>query len=128
MPLRPQKPCNALGCRALTRNPRYCDAHLHLLKSHVREKPRESSAARGYGYKWQQARAGWLAKHPLCVHCAARGRVTEATEVDHIRPHKSDMAVFWDRENWQSLCGPCHSAKTASEDGGFGNSTRKPGA
>lgn len=128
MPLRPQKPCNAQGCRVLTRNPRYCDAHLHLLKSHVREKPRESSAARGYGYKWQQARAGWLAKHPLCVHCAARGRVIEATDVDHIRPHKSDMTLFWDRQNWQSLCAPCHSAKTASEDGGFGNSTRKSGA
>ena len=61
MALRPQKPCNAQGCNRLTRNPRYCDDHLHLLKSFTREKPRESSSARGYNYKWQQARAGYLA-------------------------------------------------------------------
>jgi 5-methylcytosine-specific restriction protein A len=50
--------------------------------------------------------------------------VTEATDVDHIKPHKGDMTLFWDRTNWQSLCGPCHSAKTAAEDGGFGNARR----
>jgi 5-methylcytosine-specific restriction protein A len=43
-----------------------------------------------------------------------------ANEVDHIKPHKGDMALFWDSSNWQSLCKPCHSAKTATEDGGFG--------
>jgi 5-methylcytosine-specific restriction protein A len=91
------------------------------MKSYAREKPRESSTSRGYGYKWQQARAGWLAKHPLCVQCHARGLVVEATDVDHIVPHKGDMTVFWDRSNWQSLCASCHSAKTAREDGGFGN-------
>lgn len=124
MPLRPQKPCNAQGCNVLTRNPRYCESHQHLLKSHVREKPRETSAARGYGYKWQQARAGWLLKHPLCVHCQARGRVVVATDVDHVISHRGDMALFWDRSNWQSLCHACHSAKTATEDGGFGNAAR----
>lgn len=125
MPLRPQRPCRAQGCRSLHRNANgYCDRHTERAKSHVREKPRESSAARGYGYKWQQARAGFLAKHPLCVRCQALGRVVIATDVDHVIPHKGDMALFWDRSNWQSLCAPCHSAKTASEDGGFGNATR----
>lgn len=126
MPLRPQRPCRASGCRALHRNANgYCDAHADQVKSYVREKPRESSTARGYGYKWQQARKGWLAKHPLCIHCQARGHVVVATDVDHIVPHKGDMALFWDRANWQSLCGPCHSTKTAREDGGFGNSQAK---
>ena len=124
MALRPQKPCNAQGCNKLTRNPRYCDDHLHLLKSVTREKPRESSSARGYNYKWQQARAGYLAKHPLCCRCSLRDLVVAATDVDHIIPHKGDMALFWQRSNWQGLCGPCHSTKTATEDGGFGNSTR----
>ncbi|MFG0755366.1 HNH endonuclease signature motif containing protein [Pseudomonas sp. TYF_14] len=126
MPLRPQRPCRASGCRALHRNATgYCDSHVDQLKSFVREKPRESSTARGYGYKWQQARAGYLAKHPLCIKCQARGLVVAATDVDHIEPHKGDMTLFWDRSNWQALCGPCHSTKTASEDGGFGNSRRK---
>lgn len=125
MPMRPQRPCRASGCRVLHRNANgYCDAHVDQVKSFAREKPRESSAARGYGYKWQQARAGFLVKHPLCLHCEAKGRVVVATDVDHIIPHKGDMTLFWDRSNWQSLCGPCHSAKTAAEDGGFGNARR----
>ena len=75
----------------------------------------QSSTARGYGYKWQQARKGWLAKHPLCVVCDAQGRVTAATDVDHIVPHRGDMRLFWDSTtNWQSLCGPCHKAKTGA--------------
>lgn len=75
-----------------------------------------SSTQRGYGYKWQQARAGYLAKHPLCANCQKEGRVEEATEVDHVIPHRGDMTLFWDQANWQALCKPCHSAKTASED------------
>ncbi|MFR3634507.1 MAG: HNH endonuclease [Sutterella sp.] len=39
-----------------------------------------------------------------------------------MKPHKGDMALFWDQSNWQPLCHTCHSKKTAREDGGFGNS------
>ena len=86
---------------------------------------RGSAHSRGYGRKWQTARLGYLQKHPLCVHCLARGHVTAATDVDHIKPHGGDPVLFWDAENnWQALCHPCHSLKTAREDGGFGN-TRK---
>lgn len=85
---------------------------------------RESSTQRGYGYKWQKARAGYLAAHPLCAECERKGRTTIATDLDHIRPHKGDMTLFWDRSNWQGLCAACHSAKTAREDGGFGNPQR----
>ena len=28
-----------------------------------------SSSQRGYGYKWQQARAGYLQAHQYCVMC-----------------------------------------------------------
>jgi len=41
--------------------------------------------------------------------------------VDHIVPHRGDRALFWDTSNWQPLCKPHHDAKTAREDGGFGN-------
>jgi len=122
MPQRPQRPCRAQGCRAIHRNANgYCDAHAEQTKAWVREKPRETSSKRGYGYKWQQAGKGWLGKHPLCVHCQEQGRVVAATDVDHIVPHKGDMQLFWDRTNWQSLCHSCHSVKTATEDGGWGN-------
>jgi len=62
--------------------------------------------------------------HPLCVHCEERGRVAPAQEVDHIIAHRGDMTLFWDTNNWASLCKPCHSRKTALQDGGFGNSPK----
>lgn len=77
---------------------------------------RKSSTARGYGYKWQQARIGFLAKHPLCRYCAGKGLVTAATVVDHIQPHKGDMKLFWDKTNWQPLCKPCHDITKAREE------------
>lgn len=87
---------------------------------------RGSAHSRGYGRKWQAARLGYLQKHPLCVHCLARGHVVAATDVDHIKPHGGDPVLFWDFENnVQSLCHPCHSLKTATEDGGFGNSRKQ---
>lgn len=63
-----------------------------------------------YGYRWQQAREGWLRKHPLCVRCEKAGLIEPATVVDHIIPHRGDMTLFWARTNWQSLCGNCHNS------------------
>lgn len=84
----------------------------------------KNSTQRGYGYRWQQARARFLAKHPLCRLCSDAGKVVDATEVDHIIPHRGDMELFWQESNWMALCKVCHSKKTATEDGGFGNSMR----
>jgi 5-methylcytosine-specific restriction enzyme A len=69
---------------------------------------RGTSASRGYGHKWQQARLGYLAKHPLCVCCLANERVTPARMVDHVVPHEGDMTVFWRSEDWQALCDDCN--------------------
>lgn len=80
---------------------------------------RGSSAARGYGGRWQRTRVGFLAKHPLCVLHAAKGEWVAATVVDHITPHRGDWVLFWDRANWQALCKACHDHKTATEDSGF---------
>ena len=90
----------------------------------LRQKPltrRKSPAAQGYDRRWQKARRAFLSTHPLCMACKALGRPTEATEVDHIKPHKGDTRLFWDTSNWQPLCANCHAQKTAREDGGFGN-------
>jgi len=74
-----------------------------------------TTAQRGYGGKWQRYRAAYLAKHPLCRMCEAKGRVTAANVVDHIVDHRGDTKLFWDTSNWQPLCKPCHSEKTAAE-------------
>ena len=75
---------------------------------------RGTSAQRGYGSRWQMARVTYLRSHPLCVMHQQRGRVVLATVVDHITPHRGDMALFWDSQNnWQSLCAPCHDVHKA---------------
>jgi 5-methylcytosine-specific restriction protein A len=69
---------------------------------------------------WKRLRLLQLGKQPLCVMCESMGRLTAATQVDHIVPIK-DGGDPWAMENLQSLCASCHSHKTSTEDGGFGN-------
>ena len=76
----------------------------------------QTAAQRGYGYKWQKARAGYLRSHPLCGMCQAEGVVAAATVVDHKIPHRGDQALFWDRGNWQSLCPTHHSRDKQREE------------
>ena len=76
----------------------------------------QTAAQRGYGYKWQKARAGFLRSHPLCVMCEAEGRVTAANVVDHKVPHRGDQTLFWDKANWQSLCKPHHDSDAQKKD------------
>jgi len=89
--------------------------------------PRGTSAQRGYGYRWQKARAHYLRAHPLCKRCDAEDRAVAATVVDHVVPHRGDMALFWDPDNWQPLCKRHHDIKTATEDGGFGRASAGDG-
>ncbi|MFW8092273.1 HNH endonuclease, partial [Klebsiella pneumoniae] len=48
----------------------------------------KSSEPRIYGSKWDRERLIFLRAHPLCIMCQEQGRVTAATVVDHIIPHK----------------------------------------
>jgi 5-methylcytosine-specific restriction protein A len=84
---------------------------------------RPTSTQRGYGYRWQQTSKGYLRAHPLAVDIfhEHKGRVMLAQVVDHIKPHRGDMALFWDPNNWQGLTKADHDRKTATEDGGFGH-------
>jgi 5-methylcytosine-specific restriction enzyme A len=80
---------------------------------------RPNSSARGYGVRWQWYRETFLARNPHCTFCEQAGRITRATVVDHIRPHKGDQQLFWKKENHQPLCAPCHNgAKRAQENSG----------
>lgn len=77
---------------------------------------KRTSSQRGYNYAWQKARLEHLQAHPLCVYCEREGRVTAASVVDHIIPHRGDMTRFWDRLNWASLCRPCHDSVKKREE------------
>lgn len=96
-------------------------ARQHKPKHPLGRSRREANAnKRGYTYRWQRESKAHLREHPLCEECRRNGRITRATCVDHVKPHKGDQVLFWDPTNWQSLCDSCHSRKTATEDGGFG--------
>lgn len=69
-----------------------------------------SSTERGYDHRWRKERAEYLRLHPACVMCEAEGKVRAANVVDHVVPHRGDMALFWDKTNWQSLCRPHHDS------------------
>lgn len=122
MPIAPKRPCNEPGCGILTDAGR-CPQHKRDVRRQ-QEQQRASAQERGYGWRWQKASKAFLRAHPLCQcpECdEGRKRVTAATVVDHKIPHKGDMVLFWDSSNWQSMSKPCHDAKTAREDGGFGH-------
>lgn len=69
-----------------------------------------------YNYRWQQARRYYLTAHPLCAMCQALGKLTPATVVDHRVPHRGDVDVFWDEDNWQALCTHHHNAVKQSHE------------
>ncbi len=67
------------------------------------------------GRKLQDRRRRWFDLNPLCVRCQAKGRVTVATELDHIVPLFKQGKD--DESNVQGLCFECHEAKTAEDIG-----------
>ena len=71
---------------------------------------RKTATERGYGHRWHEARNRFLQANPLCVMCKRLGRVTAASVVDHIIPHKGNLVLFWDEGNWQSLCRRHHNS------------------
>lgn len=76
---------------------------------------RTSRHDRGYGTAWDKLRLRILKrdKH-LCQGCLPRP--TPATQVDHITPKAKGGTD--DEDNLQSLCAPCHEAKTIKDTGG----------
>lgn len=63
---------------------------------------------------WKNIRAEYLALHPICEDCAARGDTRLATEVHHIIPISNETsyarmrALAYDRNNLRALCHECH--------------------
>lgn len=110
MPTRPKRPCRCPGCPNLCEKGVYCEEH----SEYSSDRMRGGAAARGYNAEWRIERRRFLNVHPLCAECMKENRLTAATVVDHIVPHRGDMKLFWDRNNWQPLCKDCHDKKTGS--------------
>ena len=67
--------------------------------------------------EWRRARAAYLASRPVCELPGCGNR---PTHVDH-RTARAAGGASLDAANLRALCSGCHSAKTATSDGGFGN-------
>ena len=72
--------------------------------------------AKLYDSRWRKERIHFLQEQPLCRYCAEQGRITPATVVDHIVPHKGNHDLFWDKTNWQPLCKFCHDSVKQREE------------
>lgn len=108
MPYKPKSPCRQPGCPNLT-DKTYCGQHINTNR-------RESAHERGYTSKWRRLSTLYLKSNPLCVECKRHGKLTPATVVDHITPHRGDPQLMWSESNWQSLCKRCHDRKTGKYD------------
>lgn len=132
--------CAYPGCHMpAPRGERYCDRHKEVgvkrdaamaekakkYRDARRRSKKGSTAQRGYGGRWQALRKRFISQHPYCEQCMKEGRLTPATDVDHIKPHRGCARLLFDENNLQALCHECHSRKTAMEDGGFGNGRRE---
>lgn len=73
-----------------------------------------------YNRKWQRQSRLFKAHNPLCVYCLQMGKTTAVAGrlgvVDHIKPHNGDLVLFWNQDNWQSLCNACHDGPKRLEE------------
>ena len=58
--------------------------------------------------RWRILRLQQLAAEPLCQKCSTDEHPVSATVVNHKQEHKGDLALFFDPENVESVCAPCH--------------------
>lgn len=113
MPVRAPTVCRRPGCPGLVRNG-VCDRCGPARRVREREfdERRGSSSSRGYDYAWQKLRERFLITHFYCVHCAARGVMTAATDVHHVVARRDGGSD--DDSNLLALCHACHSRVTAA--------------
>ena len=103
------KPCNKPGCGVLVRDgTARCDKHKPEAWT---KKP--TATKRITGRKLQALRAELFTSNPLCAECERQGRVTRATQRDHIKPLAEGGAD--DASNVQGLCVSCHDLKSEAE-------------
>lgn len=109
MPRSAPKPCTAPGCGVL----------VHDGSGRCAKHPRQAwgkqvtATKRVTGRRLQQLRQELFRRSPLCAECERLGRVTLATQRDHIKPLAEGGTD--DDTNVQGLCEPCHEEKSLQE-------------
>lgn len=117
-----KKLCNKVNCsKYCVDGHRYCQDHLYIEEEQARRReeylrdrrPDYSKFSRSPLYnsaQWKKKSKEFLVKNPYCCVCG-----DYATVVDHIIPHRNDLTLFWDEDNWRPMCKSCHDKKTREE-------------
>ncbi len=68
------------------------------------------------GRQWRKMSIAYRKQNPLCeMECKSNGLLKPAKVVDHIKPHRGDLKLFYDWNNLQSACHRCHNRKSGRE-------------
>ncbi len=111
-------PCRAIGCPNLVTSRLmrgYCDEHADQRHGWAKTQAiKGNTTQRGYGYAWQKLRITIFERDGyLCQVCKRAGRITPATEIDHIKNKASGGTD--ESDNLQAICKTCHKIKTQTQ-------------
>lgn len=113
MPRRPPRHCTAPGCpETLSPGESRCPRHQNE-RARRRAAAKRASTAKVYDREHRERSERMRRQHPICQACGRR----RSRHLDHIDGNPKNNHP----SNLQVLCIPCHSKKTATHDGGFGN-------
>ena len=113
---------HSLMAKLTTPSPRLSSAPLIMSQteplSRDRERAKRSPWRSLYGLKrWKDLRWEVLTEAMFtCEKCGHLEGDTSKLVCDHIEPHRGDLILFWDRNNLQCLCAPCHSTEKQKEE------------
>lgn len=119
MPTAPKQPCRTPRCPALVeRGQGWCPTHRRERARRYNQTQRPAGHAFYKTPAWQALRRRVLQERGVaCVDC---GRITPHPHVDHILTVRERPDLALDASNVAIRCLPCHSRKTAREDGRWG--------
>lgn len=112
-----QTKCAYLGC-GNDRSPLNSYCMEHGGKGFNDSAKRKQSNAKYRTAYWSRTRLNQLSRQPLCQACAIEGRVSAATEVDHLFAWNQIGDQAFAVNVFQSLCKNCHTVKTGLEQKG----------
>lgn len=58
--------------------------------------------------KWSQVRKAYIALHPRCAVCEAKGGILKPNQVHHKMPFHLNLALELDEKNLITFCSPHH--------------------
>lgn len=105
MPRAPKRRCSVAGC------PNLMPCKKHQWKKNVNSpsaKIRKLPASENFVSVMRSE--CYARQNGLCAIC--NKPLLGKFELDHIEPHRGDPALFYDRNNVQDVCEPCHRIKT----------------